>query len=61
MQSKLRAEIRRMEAAIRACGDAQFTIGDFDAMPYMTAVIKVHNSAGTLLYYLLNDFMTRKD
>ena len=61
MQSKLRAEIRKMEAAIRARDDAQFTIGDFDAMPYLTAVIKVHDFAGTLLYYLSNDFVTRKD
>ena len=42
MQSRLRAEIRETEAAIRARGDTQFTVADFDAMPYTTAVIKVH-------------------
>ena len=41
MQSRLRAEIRETEAAIHARGDTQFTMADFDAMPYTTAVIKV--------------------
>ena len=44
MQSRLRSEIRETEAAIRTRGDAEFTIADFDAMPYLTAVIKVHNA-----------------
>lgn len=43
VQSRLRAEIRDTEAAIRARGDTQFTTADFDAMPYTTAVIKVHS------------------
>ena len=41
MQSRLRVEIRETEAAIRARGDTQFTVADFDVMPYTTAVIKV--------------------
>lgn len=44
MQSRLRGEIRATEAAIRARGDIQFTMAEFDAMPYTTAVIKVHNA-----------------
>ena len=44
MQSRLRAEIRRTEAAIQARGEAQFTLADFDEMPYTTAVIKVHDT-----------------
>ncbi|KAI9568845.1 cytochrome P450 [Boletus coccyginus] len=40
MQSRLRGEVREMEAAIRARGDTQFTMADFDAMPYTSAVIK---------------------
>ncbi|KIJ66116.1 hypothetical protein HYDPIDRAFT_110276 [Hydnomerulius pinastri MD-312] len=40
VQSRLRAEIREMEAAIHARGDSQFTVADFDAMPYTVAVIK---------------------
>ncbi|OAX39518.1 cytochrome P450, partial [Rhizopogon vinicolor AM-OR11-026] len=40
IQSRLRAEIRETEAAVHARGDADFTIADFDAMPYTTAVIK---------------------
>ena len=43
MQSRLRTEIRETEATIRARGDTQFTIADFDVMPYTTAIIKVHN------------------
>jgi cytochrome P450 len=41
IQSRLRAEIRETEAAIHARGDADFTIADFDSMPYTTAVMKV--------------------
>ncbi|KAJ8585426.1 cytochrome P450 [Rhizopogon salebrosus TDB-379] len=40
IQSRLRAEIRKTEAAIHARGDADFTIADFDSMPYTTAVMK---------------------
>ncbi|KAG8220520.1 cytochrome P450 [Butyriboletus roseoflavus] len=40
MQSRLRAEIRKTEAVVRARGDTQFTMADFDVMPYTTAVIK---------------------
>ncbi|KAH7883347.1 cytochrome P450 [Phlebopus sp. FC_14] len=40
IQSRLRTEIRQAEAAIRARGDSQFTVADFDAMPYTTAVMK---------------------
>ncbi|KAF8141145.1 cytochrome P450 [Boletus edulis] len=40
MQSRLRTEIRETEAAIRARGDTQFTMADFDAMPFTSAVIK---------------------
>ena len=47
VQSKLRAEIQEMEAAIRTRGDTQFTIADFDEMPYTMAVIKVHNAPST--------------
>ncbi|OJA08374.1 hypothetical protein AZE42_00989 [Rhizopogon vesiculosus] len=40
IQSRLRAEIRETDTAVHARGDADFTIADFDAMPYTTAVIK---------------------
>ncbi|KAH0828958.1 cytochrome P450 [Lanmaoa asiatica] len=40
MQSRLRTEIRETEAAIRARGDTQFTMADFNGMPYTTAMIK---------------------
>ncbi|KAG6382002.1 cytochrome P450 [Boletus reticuloceps] len=40
VQSRLRTEIRETEAAIRARGDTQFTMADFDAMPFTSAVIK---------------------
>ncbi|KAF9222413.1 cytochrome P450 [Gyrodon lividus] len=40
VQSRLRTEIRAMEAAVHARGDSQFTTADFDAMPYTTAVMK---------------------
>ncbi|KAJ8583434.1 cytochrome P450 [Rhizopogon salebrosus TDB-379] len=40
IQSRLRAEIRETEAVIHARGDVDFTIADFDAMPYTTAVMK---------------------
>ncbi|KAG2037512.1 cytochrome P450 [Suillus americanus] len=40
IQSRLRAEIWETEAAVHARGDVNFTIADFDAMPYTTAVMK---------------------
>ncbi|KAG1751043.1 cytochrome P450 [Suillus lakei] len=40
MQSRLRAEIWETEDAIQVRGDVNFTIADFDAMPYTTAVMK---------------------
>ncbi|KAG1824493.1 cytochrome P450 [Suillus subaureus] len=40
IQSRLRAEIWKTEAAVHARGDVNFTIADFDAMPYTTAVMK---------------------
>lgn len=40
MQSRLREEIWETEAAVHARGDIDFTIADFDAMPYTTAVMK---------------------
>lgn len=44
MQSRFRAEIRATEAAVRARGDTEFTLADFDGMPYTTAMIKVHDA-----------------
>ena len=52
IQSRLRAEIRETEAAMRARGDAEFTMADFDAMPYTTAVVKVRNVVYTLRDHL---------
>ncbi|OJA11405.1 hypothetical protein AZE42_12467 [Rhizopogon vesiculosus] len=40
IQSRLREEIRAAEAVMHARGDTEFTITDFDAMPYATAFIK---------------------
>lgn len=40
IQSRLRAEIWETEAAVHARGDINFTIADFDAMTYTTAVMK---------------------
>ncbi|KAG2043960.1 cytochrome P450 [Suillus americanus] len=40
IQSRLREEIWETEAAVHARGDVKFTIADFDAMPYTTAVMK---------------------
>ncbi|KAG1820586.1 cytochrome P450 [Suillus subaureus] len=40
IQSRLRAEIWETEATVHARGDVNFTIADFDAMPYTAAVIK---------------------
>jgi len=40
IQTKLRNEIRAMERKIRERGDSGFTAQDFEAMPYMNAVVK---------------------
>ncbi|KAG1836307.1 cytochrome P450 [Suillus subluteus] len=40
IQSRLREEIWETEAAVHVRGDVNFTIADFDAMPYTTAVMK---------------------
>ena len=41
VQKRLREEIRAMEQTIHARGDTEFTAADLDAMPYLSAVIKV--------------------
>jgi cytochrome P450 len=41
VQKKLREEVRAMEQAIHARGDAEFTAADLDGMSYLSAVIKV--------------------
>ncbi|KAI0365076.1 cytochrome P450 [Pilatotrama ljubarskyi] len=40
IQSRLRKEIHAMERTIRERGDADFTVADFEAMPYLQAVLK---------------------
>ncbi|KAH7922165.1 cytochrome P450 [Leucogyrophana mollusca] len=40
IQTKLRSEIRATDAAIHARGQSDFTVADFEAMPYTTAVMK---------------------
>ncbi|CDO76737.1 hypothetical protein BN946_scf184813.g7 [Trametes cinnabarina] len=40
IQSRLRSEIHAMERTIRERGDADFTVADFEAMPYLQAVLK---------------------
>ncbi|KAI0645068.1 cytochrome P450 [Trametes meyenii] len=40
IQQRLRAEIHAMERSIRERGDADFTVADFEAMPYLQAVLK---------------------
>ncbi|OAX38351.1 cytochrome P450 [Rhizopogon vinicolor AM-OR11-026] len=52
IQSRLRAEIRETEAAVHARGDADFTIADFDAMPYTTAVIKEALRFSPVVYHI---------
>jgi len=37
---------------MRARGDAEYTMADFDAMPYTTAVVKVRNVVYTLRDHL---------
>jgi len=45
MQTRLRAEIWETEANIRARGDSEFTISDFETMTYTNAFIKVRDGA----------------
>ena len=40
VQDRLRSEIYSMKTSIQARGGGEFTASDFDAMPYLTAVIK---------------------
>ncbi|RDX48634.1 cytochrome P450 [Lentinus brumalis] len=40
IQSRLREEVHAMERTIRERGDADFTVADFEAMPYLQAVLK---------------------
>ena len=40
IQRRLREEVRAMERTIRERGDADFTVADFEAMPYLQAVLK---------------------
>ncbi|KAI0669528.1 cytochrome P450 [Trametes maxima] len=40
IQQRLRGEIHAMEHTIRERGDADFTVADFEAMPYLQAVLK---------------------
>ncbi|KAG6382154.1 cytochrome P450 [Boletus reticuloceps] len=40
VQSRLRDEIRKTEATIRARGEQQLIMSDLEAMPYLSAVIK---------------------
>ena len=41
VQEKLRAEIMETLEKIRARGDSDFSVNDFDSMPYLLAVGKV--------------------
>nr|VWO96500.1 Cytochrome P450 monooxygenase CYP52X1 [Ganoderma boninense] len=40
IQDRLRAEVHAMERTIRERGDADFTVADFEAMPYLQAVLR---------------------
>jgi len=44
-------EIRETEAAIHTRGDVDFTMADFDAMPYTIAVMKVRDVVHTIMVY----------
>lgn len=44
VQTKLRHEIQAMEYTIRSRGDSEFRASDFDAMPYLSAVLKVNGN-----------------
>jgi cytochrome P450 len=41
IQGRLRTEIREMQHTIQSRGDSEFKAADFDAMPYLSAVLKV--------------------
>lgn len=41
IQTRLRQEIQAMGYTIRSRGDSEFKASDFDAMPYLSAVVKV--------------------
>ena len=41
VQERLRAEIMGTLASIKARGESEFTVDDFDSMPYLHAVVKV--------------------
>jgi cytochrome P450 len=41
VQHRMRVEIQEMQAKISARGDTEFTVTDFDNMPYTIAVMKV--------------------
>lgn len=40
IQSRLRGEVHAMERTIRGRGDTDYTVADFEAMPYLQAVLK---------------------
>ena len=40
IQTRLRQEVHAMERTLRERGDAEFTVADFEAMPYLQAVLK---------------------
>jgi len=40
-QERLRAEINKTLAKVKARGDADFTANDFESMPYLVAFTKV--------------------
>lgn len=40
IQTRLRAEVRAAEGSLRERGAADFTVADFEAMPYLQAVLK---------------------
>ena len=43
-QDKLRAEINETLATVKARGDTDFTVNDFESMPYLVAFTKVRRS-----------------
>lgn len=40
IQQRLRREIRAMEQSIREQGESEFTVSDFESMPYLQAVLR---------------------
>ena len=42
VQDKLRAEVSEAWGKVKARGDSEFAADDFDSMPYLVAVVKVH-------------------